>query len=72
VKSVKRTDDNCVVVADNQGRQITYDHVIFACHADQSLRILGESATAAERAELKNFRFERNRAILHCDQKVWH
>ncbi|KAI8051213.1 hypothetical protein BDF22DRAFT_692581 [Syncephalis plumigaleata] len=64
VESVKRTNDNAC------RRQTTYDHVIFACHADQSLRILGDSATDAERAELKNFRFERNRAILHCDQEL--
>ncbi|KAI9593421.1 hypothetical protein BDF19DRAFT_448695 [Syncephalis fuscata] len=61
VESVQRTDDGRVLVTDSQGRQAYYDH---------SLRILGESATGAERKELKNFRFERNRAVLHCDQDL--
>ncbi|RKP24319.1 hypothetical protein SYNPS1DRAFT_29913, partial [Syncephalis pseudoplumigaleata] len=57
-------------VTESQGRTGIYDHVILACHADQALRILGNTATEAERAELKNFCFSRNRAVLHCDQEL--
>jgi uncharacterized protein len=44
-----------------------FDHVIFACHSDQALRILGEHATAAEREILSAFPYQKNNAVLHTD-----
>lgn len=47
-----------------------FDHVVLACHADQSLAILraGEGgATAKEEALLGAFRFAPNVAVLHAD-----
>lgn len=44
-----------------------YDHVVFACHSDQALRILGDDASAAEREVLGAFPYERNVALLHSD-----
>ncbi|MFN0052314.1 MAG: NAD(P)/FAD-dependent oxidoreductase [Planctomycetales bacterium] len=44
-----------------------YDHVIFACHADQALRLLGEDASPAERDILSQFPYSRNLAVLHTD-----
>lgn len=56
----------------------TFDHVILAGHADQSLKILGEHATNDERAILGQFQYQANRAVLHRDirllpkrRKVW-
>jgi uncharacterized protein len=46
-----------------------FDHVIFACHADQALRML-EDPTRTERELLSAFRFERNTALLHFDTSV--
>ncbi len=43
-----------------------FDQVIFACHADQALRLLGRP-TPAEQASLSSIRFQDNEAILHCD-----
>jgi len=47
-----------------------FDHVVFACHSDQALRILGPDATPTERALLTAFPYERNLAVLHTDTSV--
>ena len=43
-----------------------YDHVVMACHSDQSLALLGD-ARADERAVLSAVRYQPNRAVLHTD-----
>lgn len=48
----------------------TFDHVIFACHSDQALRILGDGTTASEREILSAFPYQPNTAILHTDASV--
>jgi uncharacterized protein len=47
-----------------------FDHVIFACHSDQALRMLGDSATPLERELLSKFPYQRNSAVLHTDDSV--
>ena len=49
------------------GEPESFDHVVFACHSDQALRILGADATAAEREILPEFPYGRNVALLHTD-----
>ena len=56
----------------------TFDHVVFACHSDQALRILGNAATPDERTLLARVRYQPNRAVLHTDpqqlprnRKLW-
>ena len=44
-----------------------FDQVIFACHSDQTLAILGSAATPLERAVLGAVRYQPNRALLHTD-----
>jgi predicted NAD/FAD-binding protein len=44
-----------------------FDQVVLACHADQTLRLLGDRATQQERSLLGSFRFQPNRAVLHRD-----
>ena len=46
------------------------DAVIFACHPDQSLRILGEQAPAPVRQLLGAIRYQANRAVLHTDARL--
>ena len=43
-----------------------FDHVIFACHADQALKVLSD-ASDEERAILECFPYQANLAILHTD-----
>lgn len=52
------------------GESRTFEHVILACHADQALQLLGESATPAECDVLSAFPYEANTAVLHTDTKV--
>lgn len=47
-----------------------FDHVIFACHSDQALNILGENAAPIERELLSAFPYEKNVAQLHTDISV--
>ncbi|MFO1094070.1 MAG: FAD-dependent oxidoreductase [Planctomycetaceae bacterium] len=47
-----------------------FDHIVFACHSDQALRILGGDATTAEREILGAFPYSRNIAVLHTDEQV--
>ena len=48
----------------------SFDHVVFACHSDQALSILGPAATAVEREILGHFPYQRNHAVLHTDTGV--
>ena len=66
VHSVRRFHDR-VMVQPLKGPAETFDHVIFACHSDQVLRILGDDATSSERRILSAFPYERNVAVLHTD-----
>ncbi|WP_234990343.1 NAD(P)/FAD-dependent oxidoreductase [Aquimixticola soesokkakensis] len=72
------------VLRDAQGVRIrmkgdweAFDEVIFACHSDDALRLLGD-ASAAEEHTLGRLTYQDNRAVLHCDarlmpkrKKVW-
>ncbi|MFP6764484.1 MAG: FAD-dependent oxidoreductase, partial [Planctomycetaceae bacterium] len=47
-----------------------FDHVLFACHSDQALGILGADATSLERELLSQFPYQKNVAVLHTDPSV--
>jgi len=68
VHSVSRANGK-VVVLDAQERAETYDHVVFACHADEALSLLADP-DRRERAALSAFRYQENRAVLHRDTRV--
>ncbi len=59
-----------VKVTTAQGGREPFDHVVFACHSDQALRILGVEASAIERELLGAFPYERNIALLHTDTSL--
>ncbi len=44
--------------------------MIFACHSDQALRILGDSASSMEREMLGAFPYSKNKVTLHTDTRV--
>ena len=44
-----------------------FDHVVMACHSDQSLALLGANASDNERGVLEAVRYQPNRAVLHTD-----
>ncbi len=47
-----------------------FDQVVFACHSDQALRLLGDDATGAEKQVLGALRYHPNRAVLHTDTSL--
>lgn len=65
VREVYRANDKVYVKYSDQ--EEIFDHIIFACHADTTLQILGAQATSDEREILSNFTFNQNTAILHSD-----
>jgi predicted NAD/FAD-binding protein len=72
VRSIVREADGVRVNTDafaNSASEV-FDHVVMGCHADQSLRLLGEQATSRERQLLSAFPYERNVAVLHTDASV--
>ncbi|MBP7862691.1 FAD-dependent oxidoreductase [bacterium] len=52
-----------------KGKESRFDLCIFACHADQALRLLPLPLTS-ERKLLSKFEYSDNLATLHCDQSV--
>ena len=54
-----------VFCKDNVAEQ--FDEIIFACHSDQALAILGDDASVHEAAALGAIRYQPNTAVLHCD-----
>jgi predicted NAD/FAD-binding protein len=71
-------DDDGVRVVDANGGIDRFDEVVFATHADTTLRILGDGASPEERRVLSAFGYQRNVAVLHHDvafmprrRRVW-
>jgi predicted NAD/FAD-binding protein len=54
-----------VMVQSKNGTSL-YDHVVLACHSDQSLQLLTD-ATPTERTLLGAITYQPNRAVLHTD-----
>jgi predicted NAD/FAD-binding protein len=64
INNISRTNDNVRISIGNE--YLDYDHVILACHADQSLNILNDP-TIKEKEILNKFTYVRNKAFLHTD-----
>lgn len=69
IERVQRRSDRVRVIPRGEEPEF-FDHVIFACHSDQALRILGSGATPTERDLLGAFPYTQNVAILHTDPSV--
>lgn len=68
VLGVRRMADR-VLVQDMTGAEAAFDHVVFACHADQSLQLLADPS-AVERELLRAFPYQHNEVLLHTDVGV--
>jgi predicted NAD/FAD-binding protein len=64
-----RREDGGVKVTDVSGRTETFDQVVFASHADETLKLLSDADTQ-ERATLGEFKYQPNTALLHTDESV--
>ena len=63
-------DSNGVTVRLANGTREEFDHVVFACHADQALKILGNNASETEIEVLSAFPYEKNIATLHTQASL--
>ncbi len=68
VKSVKR-DNNKIVITTVKDEVHYFDKVIFASHADESLKLI-EDPTTLEKSILSVFKYQPNTAILHTDEQI--
>ena len=64
INNISRSNDNVRISIGNE--YLDYDHVVLACHADQSLNIL-DDPTIKEQEILNKFTYVRNKAFLHTD-----
>lgn len=69
VTAVRRSESHVELDTVYQQGQ-TFDHVLFGCHSDQALAILGDHATHDEKAALSSIPYQPNLAILHTDERV--
>lgn len=67
--SVKRLTGGKALVTTANGRQQEFDKVIFASHANETLKLLSEP-TADEQRLLSVFHYEKNKATVHTDESV--
>lgn len=68
IGGVRRRSD-AVEVIPHGGSAEGFDHVVFACHSDQALRMLADP-TPTEQELLGAFPYERNSAVLHTDESL--
>ncbi|UXH76355.1 NAD(P)/FAD-dependent oxidoreductase [Roseateles amylovorans] len=68
VQAVRRLPGGPQVVTANATAH--FDQVVFACHTDQTLTLLGDGASADERRLLGAIRYQPNRAVLHTDARL--
>lgn len=68
VKEVRRVHDKIEIRTANSEPQY-FDKVIFASHADETLRMISDP-TAAETHLLKPFKYQLNKAVLHTDRSI--
>jgi len=65
IAKVERTEHG-VTLHFSGGEEHQFDHVIFACHSDQALKLLDEP-TSSEREVLGAIKYQRNEICLHWD-----
>ena len=64
---IKRTEESVEVFCDNES--YCFDQVIFACHADEALKLL-DQATSTEKDILGCFNYQENKTYLHTDASL--
>lgn len=69
VQAVKREERGVGVIL-SSGAHENFDEVVFACHSDQALAMLGVGGSPTERELLGAVRYQPNRAMLHTDVRL--
>jgi uncharacterized protein len=68
IVKVSKNNDKVNLTLKN-GEKLEFDKVIFACHADQALKIL-DDPSADEKRLLSPFKYQKNTATVHTDESV--
>ena len=68
ISSVRRRPEGVDLIM-RDGRVEQFDQVVFACHSDQALALLGD-ATRAERDALGAIPYQSNEVVLHTDDSL--
>jgi uncharacterized protein len=69
IASVNRLE-NSINIKPQNGDELSFDYVFFACHSDQALTMLGANASAAEREILGAIPYQENSIYLHHDSSL--
>ena len=69
IKKITRSDDNVRIFINTLGEYRDYDHVVLACHADQSLKLI-DNPSNEEKEILNEFTYISNEAYLHTDMDL--
>ena len=69
INKISRTENNIRIAVGSNEDYLDYDHVVLACHANESLALL-EEPTAEEKSVLSKFQYVANTAFLHTDEQL--
>uniref|UniRef100_UPI00356498B9 NAD(P)/FAD-dependent oxidoreductase n=1 Tax=Arsukibacterium sp. TaxID=1977258 RepID=UPI00356498B9 len=69
ILSVSRNEQGVSLKFAN-GQQQQFDKVVFACHSDQALALLGQAATMDEQSILGAIAYQKNEVVLHTDTSL--
>jgi predicted NAD/FAD-binding protein len=69
VNKIKRRESGIDLYYGDKSEYFSYDKVVLACHADQSLSLLDDPSDE-EKQILSNFSYKENIAVIHTDQNI--
>ena len=69
VNKIKRRNSGIDLYYGDKSEYFSYDKVVLACHADQSLSLLDDPSND-EKQLLSNFSYKENIAVIHTDQNI--
>jgi len=69
VNKIKRRNSGIDLYYGDKSEYFSYDKVVLACHADQSLSLLDDPSND-EKKLLSNFSYKENIAVIHTDQNI--
>ena len=69
IRKISRSENNVRIAVGSNEDYIDYEHVVLACHANESLALL-EEPTIEEKSILSKFQYVTNTVFLHTDDKL--
>jgi len=67
INKIVRGNNGVKIYYGSENEFFTYDKVVLASHADESLKIISD-ATDQEKQILNNFKYRKNTAVIHSDE----